>query len=591
MRNTKQSLSIISIPLKKYKNLIILLGILLFLVTLLNLYFPLLMKEIIDTILQKEKGLWGISKLCLLCIIILLCRELLQYYMNYLSRYIGEGITIEVRKNFYSHLINLPLSFFKNRQAGDICSRAFNDLNEIQYVIILDSLYFLKDVLFLVGGLIIIFVLSWKISLIMVSGGLIIAFLTIKTGEKMRKISKDLRVKTGKINAIFQELFPSIKIIQAFAQENKMINRFSKESNNIFSTSLKEEKVYAGFGSLINFLNPFLLILIIWYGGYEIKQEVLTTGTLVGLLFYLYLLTNSIEGVSSFYIGFQRILASLDRIYEILSIKSGIEDKPNALPLPHRIKGYIQFENVSLRYEDNHNYALKDINLEIKAGEVVTLVGHNGSGKTSLVNLLLRFYDPTNGNIKIDGRNIKNVTIKSLREKIGFIPQEAILFNGSIYDNIAFGKKDASEEEIIEVTKKVGIHNFITTLPNKYQTMIGEGGMKLSGGERQSIAIARAILKNPDILILDEATSSLDPKAEMEFHNILTDLIKGKTTIIIAHRPGTVLNAEKIVVLNQGRIVEIGSHFDLIKEKRHYYHLFQKQFQRIETENITMVTK
>ncbi|MEW6619374.1 MAG: ABC transporter ATP-binding protein [bacterium] len=559
----------------------VIVSIFLIFITILNLWFPLLIKEIIDGILQKGKRIWVISELCLLCLIIILFRELFQYCLNYLARYIGERITVDLRENLYSHLINLPLSFFKNRQSGEICSRAFNDLNQIQYGVILDFLYFLKDTLFSIGGLVIIFILSWKISIIMISGIVIIAFLTVKIGEKMRKISYDIRVKTGKINALFQELFPSIKIIQSFVQENKMIDRFSKESSHLLSSSLKEEKIYAGFGSLINFLNPFFLILIIWYGGYEINQGLLTPGTLGGLLFYLYLLTDSLTGVSNFYIDFQRSLASLDRIYEILSIESEIKDKSDAFPFTNRIKGHIQFEKVSLRYEDNF-FALKDINLEIKPGEIVTLVGLNGSGKSSLINLLLRFYDPTNGKVKIDNRDIKDVTISSLRERIGYIPQETILFNGSIYDNIAFGKKNASEEEIIAVAKTVGIHNSITALPNKYQTMVGEGGIKLSGGERQFITIARALLKNPNIFILDEATSSLDPKAEIEFHNLLINLIKGKTTIIIAHRVGTVINAEKIIVLHQGKLVEMGSHFDLIKEKGYYYRLFQRQFQRIE---------
>lgn len=581
MSNSYSKLLIILNYLKECKVKILILGISLIVVTFLNLSFPLLMKEIIDNILQKGNGLWVISRLYIFSIMILLSRELLQYYINYLSRYIGEGMTIEIRKKFYSHLISLPLSFFKNRQSGEICSRAFNDLNEIQHVIILDSLYFLKDILFLIGGLIIIFILSWKISLMMITGILIIALLTIKIGEKMREVNKNLRVKIGKINAIFQELFHSIKIIQAFVQENRMIERFSRESSNIFSASLKEEKIYSGFESLINFLNPFLLILIIWYGGHEIRQGVLTTGTLLGLLFYLYLLTNSIEGVSNFYVGFQKSIASLERIDEILSIKSEVKNKVGDQNLFHRIKGHIQFENVSLRYEDNY-YVLKDINLEIKPGEILTLVGHNGSGKTSLINLLLGFYKPTTGNIKIDGWNIENIAIRSLREKIGFIPQEAILFNDSIYNNIAFGKQDASKEEIIEVAKKVGIHNFIITLPYKYETMIGEGGMKLSGGERQSIIIARTILKNPDVFILDEPTSSLDPKAEMNFYNLLMELIKGKTTIIVANRAETVINAQKIVVLNKGRIVERGSHFNLIKKKGYYYYLFQKQFQKIE---------
>ncbi|MDI6734758.1 MAG: ABC transporter ATP-binding protein [bacterium] len=585
MDNSASKYSIILIYFRKYKIKIIISGVFLIFVTTLELAFPLLMKNIIDRILQKENLLWNISGLCLLSISILLLKELFQYYLSYWARYIGEGVTTELRKNLYLHLLILHLGFFKNRHSGEICSRAINDLNHIQSTLTLDFLYFLKNFLFSIGGLIIIFLLSWKISLIMVSGIIFIALFTVKIGGKMRKISKEIMVKTGKVNTLFQELFPLIKIIQSFGQEKRMINRFAEENKNVFLSSLKEEKIYAGFGALMNFFNPFLLILIIWYGGYEINQGRLTPGTLIGLLFYLYLLADSIRGVSDFHVEFQKSLSSLERISEISSIEPEIKDKPGNFSLPPKIKGYIQFENVSLVYEDNY-YALKDINLEITPGDIVTIVGYNGSGKTSLVNLLLHFYEPTNGNIKIDNWNIKDVTIKSLREKIGYIPQEPILFNGSIYENIAFGKKEgATEEEVIQVARIVGIHNLITTLPNKYQTMIGEGGIKLSGGQRQVITILRAILKKPDIFILDEATSSLDPKAEMEIYNKLMNLIRGKTTIIIAHRPGTVINAEKIVVLNQGKIVEVGSHSDLIKERGAYYHLFQKQFKRIEDES------
>ena len=365
-------------------------------------------------------------------------------------------------------------------------------------------------------------------------------------------------------------------MVKSFGMEAREIERFKEENARTLQLTMKRAKIIAALSPVMEVMTLIGLTGVLWYGGREVIRGILTTGELVSFLGYIGLAVNPLSQVGQAYGFYQQAMASAERIFEILDTQPEIRELPGALDLP-RIKGWVRFENVYFGYA-KEGIVLENINLEVKPGEKVAFVGLSGAGKTSLVSLIPRFYDPTSGTVTIDGYDVKKVTLGSLGKQIGIVSQETILFNGSIRDNIAYGKIDATDEEIILATKKANAHGFISRFPSGYDTRVGERGAKLSGGERQRIAIARAILRNPRILILDEATSALDSESELLVKEGLERLMKNRSTLVIAHRLSTIQGADRIVVLNQRKIQEIGSHEDLLAKGSLYARLYKTQF-------------
>jgi subfamily B ATP-binding cassette protein MsbA len=378
---------------------------------------------------------------------------------------------------------------------------------------------------------------------------------------------------------IVEEVIQSIRVVKSFVRERFEIDRYRTAIERTFNAAMRLTRLRSAFGPLTFSLTFMAITGVLWYGGHEVISGRLTAGGLTSFLFYLMFIAGSFAAFTSMYTQIQEALGATERIFEILDTSPDVQDKPGAKEL-HEIDGRITFEHVSFSY-DNRTVVLKDISLEISSGEVLALVGPSGSGKSTLFSLIPRFYDPTEGRVLLDGHDLRDITQYSLREHIGIVPQDTMLFGGTIRENISYGKLDASEEEIIAAANAANAHRFITELPDGYATVVGERGIKLSGGQRQRIAIARAILKDPCILLLDEATSSLDSESEGLVQEALERLMKDRTTIIIAHRLSTVQNADRIAVLEAGRVVELGSHAELLnKEDGLYGKLYAMQFEQ-----------
>ena len=451
-----------------------------------------------------------------------------------------------------------------------------NDVGALQGSIIESATDFVTEMSILIGSLALMFNLHWKLSLLTLITMPLVAKAMDLFGKKLKRTSGIMQERAADITAVLQETISSVRVIKSFVREEYEIARFVKENYANFRAQMKNAQVMATLTPVIELIAAIGVTFLIWYGGFEVINGNLTAGALIAFLVYATNLANPIKRLSRIYGNVQKAMAAAERVFSVLDEKTDIIEKDNATELKAVI-GKVDFKAVTFKYNENE-VILKDINLEVKAGQMVAIVGPSGAGKTTIVNLLPRFYDPVAGNIYIDDVNIADVTLASLREKIGIVPQETVLFNGSIYDNILYGDLTATTEEVMAAAKAANAHDFIMQMADQYQTQIGERGSKLSGGQRQRIAIARAILKNPRILILDEATSALDTESEKLVQDALDKLMVGRTSFVIAHRLSTILQADMIIVMEKGQIVEQGSHEELLKLDGLYSGLYKLQF-------------
>ena len=490
--------------------------------------------------------------------------------------YIGQRVIIDIREAIYRHLQRLSLSYFDKRKTGAVMSNVTNDVSALQTALVESVVEAVTEAMILIGSLLSMLFLHWKLTLLTLITMPLILQAINTFGRKLRNAGRVLQERTADITAVLQETIAGIRIIKSFAREDYEIGRFTKENYSNFRAQMKASQLMAALTPVIELVAAIGVVIIIWYGGMEVIEGAITSGALIAFLIYVVNLANPVKRLSRVYGNIQRALAAAERVFEVLDTKSDIEEMPGAASLPP-ITGQVSFKDVTFAYNPGHP-ALRGLSLDVQPGQMIAIVGPSGAGKTTIANLLPRFYDPQEGSIFVDGHDIRSVTLQSLREQIGIVPQETVLFNGTVYDNILYGRLEATEEEVIAAAKAANAHEFVEKLPAGYNTPIGERGSALSGGQRQRIAIARAILKNPRILILDEATSALDTESEKLVQQALDKLMVGRTSFVIAHRLSTVQQADWIVVLAKGRIAEQGTHGELLTKAGLYSKLHQVQF-------------
>jgi len=523
-----------------------------------------------------RRGVVMLAVIAATSILFALINGVLGIAHGYTMAKVGQRVVYDMRNEVYEHLQRLSIGYFTDRPTGDLMSRVVNDVASLNAVIAAPIVDFLRD--FCRFGWILYFCLSWDYKLTLI-GFVVAPALLVSTfifGRYIRRAFRDLRRKVGELNALLQENISGIRVIKGFSREGHELKRFEAKNYENFLQHMRVTRLFAVFRPMIDLLNHVGTVAIVCYGGYKVIYGYMSPGTFLVFLPYLQMLYGPIRGLSRFYNLIQQAVASVERVFEVLDTAPVVQDAPDAIELDE-IVGRVEFRNVSFSY-DGGAEVLKDINLVAEPGQMIAFVGPSGAGKTTMINLILRFYDPTRGAILLDGHDIRKIKLKSLRSKMAMVLQEPFLFNDTIRNNIAYGKLDATDEEIIAAAKAANAHDFIVALPDGYDTVIGERGVRLSGGQKQRISIARAVLANPKILILDEATSSVDTETEILIQNAIYRLVKNRTTFVIAHRLSTILNADKIVVLDEGRILDEGTHQELLAKCSLYKKFFDLQF-------------
>ncbi len=535
-----------------------------------------LVKPLLDEIFFNKDG--TMLKLVPLVIMgVFLVKGLFSYSYNYFLQKVGQSIIRDLRNLLYSHIQSLPLSFFQKKPTGELISRILSDVNLIQGAVSNVLVGILKDtcqVIFLIG---VIFYQDWRMaSIAMISLPLVI-YPIVNFGRRHRRLSRGSQQTTAQVSNILYETITGNRIVKAFSMEKYEVSRFAKTLDELFAIVMRNTRIGAISSPLMEVLGGVGISLVVWYGGSQVLADKSTPGTFFSFLTALIMIYQPIKGVSAINNSLQQGIAAAERVFDVLDIQSDVAEKKDAIELP-LIKDAIEFTNARFQY-DKDTEVLKGINLKVKAGEVLAVVGTSGGGKSTLVNLIPRFYDVSSGSLTIDGTDIRDVTFKSLRDQVGVVTQQTILFNDTVRNNIAYGSLDASEEQIKDAARAAHALGFIQNMPKGFDTVIGESGARLSGGERQRVSIARAILKNAPILILDEATSSLDTESEHEVQQAIENLVQSRTTIVIAHRLSTIRNADRIVVIQAGEIVEEGTHDTLLPLGGVYKMLHDMQFQ------------
>ncbi|MGQ9643954.1 MAG: ABC transporter ATP-binding protein [Ignavibacterium sp.] len=518
-------------------------------------------------------------KICFVILVTFLFKNIFAYLQGYFMSYVEYGAMKDLRDEAYRHLHKLPISYFKRERVGNLISRFTNDVNIVQSSISATFSNLIKEPLTILVFLGIALSISWQLTLfaliILPFSMAIIAWI----GFKLRRQTTKLQEKLADITSILQETISGVKIVKAFGMEEFENKRFMKETREFFRLVLRIVRVRNASSPLTEFLSVIVGAFIIYYGGLLVlEKNTITASQFLGFLFAIFQMMPPIKELSSVNNRIQEASAAGDRIFEILDTEPDIKNAADAIDLKEFQKT-IHFRNVSFKYDDSEDWVLNDINFSVNKGEIIALVGPSGGGKSTLVDLIPRFYDPTEGSIILDEVDIRKYTLRSLRAKMGIVTQETFLFNTTIRENIAYGLTDCPMEKIIEAAKTANAHNFIMEMPQQYETIIGERGVKLSGGQRQRLTIARALLKNPEIMIFDEATSALDNESEILVQEAIERLMKNRTTFVIAHRLSTIRNATKIIVIDRGKITQFGTHEQLITdEKGLYKKLYEMQF-------------
>jgi subfamily B ATP-binding cassette protein MsbA len=544
--------------------------------TALGLVWPQVVQRVIDVGLRDEGFL---DLLIVGLIVVLLVRAVIDGFRQFVMAYTGERVIFDLRMAIVRHMQSLSLSFFNRRKTGELMSHVTSDATLVHGVVTQTIIQVLGQVLTLVGGVAVIFVMNWRLALLTLVVAPPIALLGQRMGRRIRDLSREAQDAQGEAVGVLQEAIAEVRVVQAFTREEYEAARFHQKLLFTFAKTIQRSRIAATMFPIIGFLGFFSSIVVLWYGGHEVARGEMTAGMLVAFLLYMNMVAGPVGMLAGQWTQVQQAFGAADRIFALLDTAPEIQDRPGAAVLPP-VRGEIAFEDVGFRYgvAGPEPMVLDGVTTTFQPGEATALVGPSGAGKTTLVNLVGRFYDPVAGRILVDGHDLREVTVRSLRDQIAVVPQEPILFADTIRENIRYGRLDATDAEIDDAARSANAAEFIARLPSGLATVVGERGVRLSVGQRQRIAIARALLRDAPILLLDEATSSLDNESEYLVQQALDRLMRGRTTIVIAHRLSTVERADRILVLDRGRIVEEGTHGELLERAGLYHRLYTRRF-------------
>lgn len=544
-------------------------------------YLPWVIKDMVDQVL-RDRNTEMLNYIALSIVVIFVIRGIAFYGQSYLMSYVGQRVIIDIRRAVFTKLQRLSMSFYDKNKTGTIMSYVTNDVSALQGALVDNVVEMITESVILIASIVMMIYLDWKLFLVTFGTfPFVLGFIDI-FGKRIRKSGSRIQEAAADITSVLQETVSSARVIKSFVRENYEVARFDKENMNNFRANMKNAQLMATLTPTIEFVAAIGVTIILWYGGNSVINGEITAGSLVAFLTYAVNISNPIKRLSRVIGNIQKALAAAQRVFDVLDLPETIKDAENAKLLPPA-KGQVSFKNVSFSYNPGEQ-VISNISFDVKPGQMIAFVGPSGAGKSTVASLLPRFYDVDKGSITIDGEDLRGVTLDSLREQVGIVPQETVLFNGTVYDNILYGRLDATKEEVEAAAKAANAHNFIMELPQGYETRLGDRGMNISGGQRQRISIARAILKNPQILILDEATSALDTESERVVQEALDRLMVGRTSFVIAHRLSTIKNADRIMVLEKGQLVEQGTHEELMEMNGLYAHLYQIQYRSKEAQ-------
>lgn len=552
-----------------------------FTVSAISLIIPMITRYITNTVLADEQSFQVeiIMKLGLVMIVLVLIEFACNYFITYKGHVMGALMEHDMRNELFAHYQKLSFSFYDDQKTGKLMSRLTNDLFSLTELYHHGPEDIVISLIKIFGAFVILLHVNIPLTLIIFTIIPMMAFCTFYFNKKLKKAYHLNKQRVAEINARIEDNLSGIRVVKSFASEENELKKFNVENNRYVESKSNSYKCMAGLHSSVFLFSTMITIVVIVFGSLFISSKTILVGDLVAYLLYVSNLVEPVKKLINFTETFQEGITGFERFMDILEIEPDIQDKPGAVELKE-VEGKVEFDHVSFRYKEHLDWVLKDINLEVKPGEYLALVGSSGAGKTTLCSLIPRFYETTSGSIKIDGLPITEVTLKSLRRNIGIVQQDVYLFSGSVMDNIRYGKPEATDEEIILAAKRANAHQFIMELSEGYQTDIGQRGVKLSGGQKQRLSIARVFLKNPPILIFDEATSALDNESEKVVQDSLEALAENRTTFVIAHRLSTIRNADRIVVLSEEGIEETGTHTELLEKNGTYAALYNMQFTR-----------
>lgn len=565
-----------------YWKLLILSVVCMILVAVSNLVLPWVIKDIVDQVLM-DKDVEMLYFVIAAIIGIFLVRAVTTFGHRYLMGYIGQRCITDLRQALFVHLQKLSISFYDKRRTGEIMSNLTNDISALQEAIVDNFIMLVQETAIFIGSFAAMIYLQWKLTLLCLIIVPLVSGTTKFFGKKLHQSGRNVQEKIADVTAMLQEIIQGVRIVRSFNRSDYEIRRFRDVNEANFKATVKTIQQSSQMTPFVEFFAALAVCVIIWYGGMSVIDGVMTSGELIAFLIYAINLSNPMKRIAEAFGNIQRSLAAADRVFAILDTKPEVQEKPWAKALTIQ-NGQVAFRHVAFSYEPG-NPVLTDVDFTAEPGQTIAIIGPSGSGKTTIANILPRFYDVTGGAVYIDGTDIREVTLGSLRDAIGLVPQDTLLFNTTIKNNILYGRLDASDEEVWAAVRSANAESFIRQLPQGIDTQVGDRGLVLSGGQRQRIAIARALLKNPSILILDEATSALDTESEKIVQDALDRLMVGRTAFVIAHRLSTIRNADQILVIHHGRIEERGTHDELMAKDGLYHELYTMSMRQSEGKN------